>query len=138
LDLAAGGDKRAFARDSGRNVVDLAFSPDGKTLAGAGWNVGFWDSATGSQLATVPITPMSFAFSPDGTKLALGFVKSEHEPSCVSVWDWRQQVELVRFVCHYRPFRLAWSPGGHTIATASVDMTVKLWDIDRILNDQGN
>lgn len=68
--------------------------------------------------------------------MAIGVVRSEDDPSYVIIWDLAQQVEVCRFVCHHRPFHLAWSPNGQTLATASMDQTVKLWDIARIINER--
>ena len=87
-------------RTDATGVQDLAFSPDGKSLAIAhGYNdrpgeVKLWDIRTGSLVATLnaPDTKEAvpqLAFSPDGKSLA-GSVGSMHNfelPSMIVLWD---------------------------------------------------
>ena len=81
----------------------------------------------------------SLAFSPDGKKLAIGVIGPEHHPSYVRIWDFEAKKEVLNFVCHEAPFtHLAWSPNGQTLATASRDHTVKLWDIEAMLKKAEN
>ena len=67
-------------------VIDVAFSPDGRRLAGGGrWTVRVWDVATGKVAGPFEGhrgVIRSLAFSPDGRRLA-----SASEDSTVLVWD---------------------------------------------------
>ena len=72
----------------------LAFSPNGRLLAStgagetAGFNIGYgsgldlWDILTGEKAGTLPVTPKSVDFSPDGTRMATG--GRDH---CVLIWE---------------------------------------------------
>jgi WD40 repeat protein len=74
-------------------VSDLAFTPDGRTLAsGHNGTVLFHDpeSAQRSGGLTLPISAhvSSLAFSPDGETLAVG---DDH--GVVRLWPWRRMIE---------------------------------------------
>src|SRR3977135_1499080 len=56
-------------------VTDLAFSPDGRMLAGAGGIVKLWDVASGREVRTftgITARAQGLTFSPDGEALATG------------------------------------------------------------------
>jgi RNA polymerase sigma factor (sigma-70 family) len=86
LDLwdAAGGKLlwEALTRDEGEELMDLAFAPDGKTLASASGGVRLWDAATGKQLRPLPreCRARRLAFTPNGELVVLG-------PGGLQTWD---------------------------------------------------
>ncbi len=66
---------RELALLPARRVEDLAFSPDGTTLASCGIykdKVRLWDVETGHQMAALDVSAETVAFSPDGRTLAYG------------------------------------------------------------------
>ena len=62
----------------------MAFSPDGDTVVGVGYNITFWNATTGERLRSIrhkDYTNYSVAFSPTGSHLAVGGIHG-----CVRVW----------------------------------------------------
>jgi WD40 repeat protein len=133
----------------------VAFSPDGKWLAGGsgtqarGWggengSLNVWDLKTGNPVPTFNMKTISVwgvAFSPDGKRLAAatGYYNSK-EPGDVHVWDTTTGRELYLLKGHADcAWSVAFSPDGRRLVSASGGRNlgraagalgeVKIWDM---------
>jgi WD40 repeat protein len=111
-------------------VHDLAFSPDGRSLAGPGPDASLVLFSVDTGRATVRFegrtgAVQKLAFSPDGRTLVAAL--STH---AMRVWSTHDgQLVHKAFGRHAGPVAsVAFSPDGHTVASASYDRTVKLWN----------
>jgi WD40 repeat protein len=126
-------------------VQDVAFSPDGKTLALAcadpfgdrakatGGTVVLWDVPMGKvrvKFAGHTYDVKAVTFSKDGKMLASSSGQlQQNKPGEVMIWDPAIGKELLTLKGHKEPvWSLAFSPDGETLATGSTDRTVKLWN----------
>jgi len=86
-DVTTGQQLATLRLDLDWHIASMAFSPDGKVLAGKtlfGGKMVFWDVATGQLLGIIrfPYDTYSIAFSPDGRTLA-----TTHDDGTVKLWD---------------------------------------------------
>jgi WD40 repeat protein len=133
-DLATGQVLRLH-EDRESYALSLAFTPGGRTLAiaGNGSAVRIWDAEAG--IDREPLRPgtgaiKTVAFSPDGTKLAVGTWKSEGRSPAVTLWEWPARRRLASLEGHKGSISgLAFSPDGLRLAIADSAGQVKLWDI---------
>jgi len=127
-----------------RVVTSVAWSPNGKTLASSSddGTIRLWDAATGRPLRTLEGhqgSVYSVAWSPDGRTLA-----SASGDSTIRLWDMPGGRPVQTLLSDFaalqpgvmRTFNgllrifngVAWSPDGKTLAAASTDNTIRLWD----------
>jgi RNA polymerase sigma factor (sigma-70 family) len=115
---------------------DIAFSPDGRTLAVVGGMPGtlnetgevqLWDAATGKELRRFTghrERVGAVAFSPDGRTLATGSLDRT-----VRLWEVATGQERRQFSGHQNWISsLAFSRDGRLLASSSADATALVWD----------
>lgn len=130
---------RVFDCTSGKIILTLprdqdvkkgiAIAPDGNTLASGRFDSStqLWDIRARKKLRTVSYSEISndcIEFSPDGRLLAIG---GEHYPR-IALWDVRTgQLERLLEGHSHGITDLAFAPDGATLASGSLDGTVRLW-----------
>jgi WD40 repeat protein len=115
-----------------------SFSPDGKTIAGAGGSntsgitIKLWEAATGRELLTLVGGHtgwlMSLVFSPDGKSLA-----STSLDGTIRIWSLSPGSESVAVSGPEAAAfgtRVEYNPNGQEFATSGGDGTVTLWDAE--------
>ncbi|MCG8620600.1 MAG: hypothetical protein MJE68_01195, partial [Proteobacteria bacterium] len=111
-----------------------AFSPDGTTLLTYGGSPTFsqtlWDVKNATELHGIDTPIGVHAFSPDGTTLAVERIYPTHVLLHeVELWDvdtgTLKTIHTQTLIITY----ISFSPDGNTLATASYDGTVLLWEL---------
>jgi WD40 repeat protein len=132
-DLTTGDAKHVLKGDY--RTVSVAFSPDGRRLASAGYDqiVRLWDTTTGHEVLSLRRHTGIVGrvlFSPDGQRLA-----SASADGTVKIWDAtsfdeKSQPHMQTIGGHEGDFYgLDFSPDSRWLASASTDGLIKLWDL---------
>jgi WD40 repeat protein len=112
------------------SVYSVAYAPDGKTLAIAGFNPGFveiWDVPGCKRIATLQTDAGHLvAFSPRGNLLA-----ADNGQGRINIWQ-AGTTNLVRQIAHSGLVKvLKFSPDGARLASLNLQGEVAVWEADR-------
>lgn len=129
-------------------VIKLSFSPDGARLASASSAIGIptserttenntvqiWDVASGEHIMTIPPEGPGYyrdvEFSPDGQTVAASTWSSALGGN-VRIFDAETGEQVQRIYAHRENIpNIEFAPDGKSLATASTDASIKIWNID--------
>ncbi len=132
-DVAAGRETRRFKAHD-HSVTSLAFSPDGRLLASASWDmtIGLWNPSTGKEVRRLKghDSVRAVLFSPDGRLIA-----SASQDGSLRLWEVATGTELRQMKAFATS--LAFSPDSRTLASVNGSMwndvkpdnVLRLWDV---------
>jgi len=144
IDVRTGQTVRRLESPSVGSMHAVAWSPNGKLIAGAGWDAGafVWDAESGRLLHALPRVhaheTRGVAWSPDNRYFATCGMDR-----LVKIWDTSSGKLLHTFDDHPKAWALgsvAWSPDGRWFASADWQRDIKIrstdtwqieWDIDQ-------
>ena len=114
-----------------KDIVEIAFSPDGETVATGSEDglVRLWNTRTGERLATLShagrYEALKIVWSPDGRSIAVDGL-SRHGVGDTQIWDVRNGKVLTSLPAHY--YILVWSPNGRFLLSTNLERLASIWD----------
>jgi len=128
-DVATGTELMTLDGHSGKYIVSVSMSPDGKNIVSGGNDnaVKVWDATTGTELMSLrghdgPVNSVSF--SPDGKRILSG-----SGDKTIKVWNSVNGTEVMTLHGHDAGVRsVAFSPDGRQIVSGGREQTIKVWD----------
>ncbi|NEO87001.1 MAG: hypothetical protein F6J87_22490 [Spirulina sp. SIO3F2] len=124
--------------NSGVNIWDVAFSPDGQAIATALANgqIHLWHKNAQGQFHSIPkkiqahqAAVRQVNFSPDGQQLVSGSVDQT-----IKIWQFSDQRLLQTLEGHTASvYAVSFSPDGQRLVSGSSDRTLRLWHTDGTL-----
>src|SRR5262249_10108903 len=129
-DVATGKVRRTVAADH-PNLDVIAFTPDSKTLATAGWrDVRFWDASSGRELGRASGIPSFFSPVVAFSHASKFLISTERYSGVLHRWDVPTGVKKPQPIGHAtEPYQVTFSPDGRRVATGCCpDGSLVVWD----------
>ena len=125
--------RRLWSVKSGRYVMSVAFSPDGRRVVSGDWygTLRQWDARTGESIGA-PLEGhkgevLSVAYSPDGSRI----VSSSSGDCTVRIWASKTGLQVGAAIQGHRMpvTSVAFSPDGERIVSGGYEQTLRRWDV---------
>jgi Tol biopolymer transport system component len=122
--------------DDNSSLHSVAFSPDGKLIAGGDYSVKktvkLWNAESGALVRTLhngEAMPESVAFSPDSKTLVVGGQRADSS-GVVTLWNVETGKLKHTLEREQNVIKAVFSPNGKVVASGGIGGEVELWDVE--------